>query len=110
MRVLLVNHSARPFNGGANRVVVETCQFLANAGHDVMLAYFDEGPVAVQCPVRSIPNGGRPGEFRALLQEWKPDVLQLHSVQGESLLQEEPRFRPRCSCTTRPGSAPPGTG
>ena len=88
MRVLLVNHSARPFNGGANRVVVETCKFLANAGHDVMLAYFDEGPVAVQCPVRSLPNGGRPGEFRALLQEWKPDVLQLHSVQGESLLQE----------------------
>ena len=88
MRVLLVNHSARPFNGGANRVVVETCKFLANAGHDVMLAYFDEGPVAVQCPVRSLPNGGRPGEFRALLQEWEPDVLQLHSVQGESLLQE----------------------
>lgn len=88
MRVLLLNHSARPFNGGANRVVVETCQFLEQAGHEVFLAYFDEGPVAVRCPVRSLPGGGRPGDIESLIRDWKPDVLQIHTVRGEAMLRE----------------------
>ncbi len=88
MRVLLLNNSARPFNGGANRVVVETCGFLQERGHEVLLAYHDEGPVAVSCPVESMPQGGKPGDLTALCRRWKPDVIQVHSVRSETLLDE----------------------
>jgi len=88
VRLLLLNNSARPFNGGANRVVVETCGFLQERGHEVLLAYCDEGPVAVSCAVESMPRGGKPGDFAALCRRWKQDVVQVHSVLGEGLLDE----------------------
>lgn len=88
MRILLLNNSARPFNGGANRVVVETCGFLTDRGHDVLLAYYDEGPVEVRCPVESIPDSGRPGDLAALVRRWKPDVVQVHFVRREDALEE----------------------
>ena len=92
MRVILVNEAARPHNGGANRVVVETCRFLQDAGHQVLLVYQDSGPVAVDCPVRSLPNGGNPGDLTALCQEWKPDVIQLHGVRVPGLIDEAAAF------------------
>jgi len=92
VRVLLVNEAARPHNGGANRVVVETCQLLQDAGHQVLLAYQDSGPVAVDCPTHPLPDGGNPGDLIALCRDWKPDVLQLHGARRPGLIDEAAQF------------------
>lgn len=88
MRVLLLNHLARPINGGANRVVVETCRFLTQNGHQTLLGCYTDGPSEVPCPVEFLPDGGPPGTLRDLCLRWKPDIIQVHSVPREDLLAE----------------------
>lgn len=96
MRLLLLNDSARPHNGGMNRVVVETCDWLARAGHEVGLAYQDDGPVAVQCPVFALSQGGAPGDLAQLVQKFRPDVVQIHYVRRPALLEEAAALGPTC--------------
>ncbi|MBN9691969.1 MAG: glycosyltransferase family 4 protein [Verrucomicrobia bacterium] len=96
VRVLLINDSARPHNGGMNRVVVETCDWLARAGHTVGLVYQDEGPVEVTCPTFALPEGGTPEAFRAQVESFQPDVIQIHYVRRPGLLTEAAALRPSC--------------
>lgn len=88
MRVLLLNHLACPVNGGANRVVVETCRFLTEHGHETLLGCYHPGPSEVPCPVEILPGGGPPGAVRDLCRRWQPDVVQIHSVEREDVLAE----------------------
>jgi glycosyltransferase involved in cell wall biosynthesis len=88
LRVLLLNHVARPVNGGANRVVVETCRFLSEHGHETLLGCYVPGPSEVPCRVEVIPHGGPAGAIRDLCRQWKPDVVQIHSVPREDVLAE----------------------
>jgi glycosyltransferase involved in cell wall biosynthesis len=88
VRVLLLNHLARPINGGANRVVVETCRFLSEHGHEILLGCYDPGPSEVPCKVELLPGGGPPGAIRDLCRQWQPDVVQIHSVPREDVLVE----------------------
>jgi glycosyltransferase involved in cell wall biosynthesis len=83
MRVLLVNDSASPHTGGMNRVVVETCDLLLRAGHDVALAYHDDHPVKVQCPVFHLPMtwpvAQRCAGLHDVVRQFQPQVVQSHS-------------------------------
>jgi glycosyltransferase involved in cell wall biosynthesis len=94
VRVLLLNHLARPINGGANRVVVETCRFLTEHGHETLLGCYDPGPSEVPCKVELIPGGGPPGAIRDLCRQWRPDVVQIHSVPREDVLAEVAEVAP----------------
>ncbi len=101
MRILLVNHTARPHTGGLNRMVVETCALLHAAGHDVALAYDDGGPAAVPCPVFSLPPATVPHpEMRSavgrLLKEFRPEVLQLHTADHPFFRAEIAALAPTC--------------
>ncbi len=96
MRLLLLNDSARPHNGGMNRVVVETCDWLGRAGHEVGLIYQDDGPVEVRCPVFALPQGGVPGDLARLVHEFQPDVVQIHYVRRPRLLEEAAALGPTC--------------
>lgn len=101
MRILLVNHTARPHTGGLNRMVVETCALLHAAGHEVALAYDDGGPAAVLCPVYSLPPATVPhAMMRAavmeLVKDFRPEVLQLHTADHPFFRAEIATLAPTC--------------
>lgn len=101
MRILLVNHTARPHTGGLNRMVVETCALLHTAGHDVALAYDDGGPATVPCAVFSLPPAtAAHAEMRAavvrLIKEFRPEVLQLHTAYHPFFRAEIAALAPTC--------------
>ncbi len=96
MRILLVGDMARPHNGGANRVVVETCRLLHGAGHDVALVHQDDGPTAVDVPTHRLADGGTPESFAAVLDAVRPEVVQIHAVRRPALLAESAARRPTC--------------
>ena len=88
MRILLLGETARFHNGGANRVVVETCDWLARSGHEVALAFQHGGPVEVACRTFALPEGGTTKELAAVLAEFRPDVAQVHYVAWPERLPE----------------------
>lgn len=88
MRILLLGETARFHNGGANRVVVETCDWLARSGHEVALAFQHGGPVEVGCRTFALPEGGTAGELAAVLEEFRPDVAQVHYMARPERLPE----------------------
>ena len=101
MRILLVNHTARPHTGGLNRMVVETCALLHAAGHDVALAYDDGGPAAVPCPVFSLPPATAAHDvmraaFGRLVKDFRPEVLQLHTADHPFFRAEIAALAPTC--------------
>ena len=101
MRILLVNHTARPHTGGLNRMVVETCALLHAAGHDVALAYDDGGPAAVPCRFFSLPPATVPHDvMRAavtqLVKDFQPEVLQLHTADHPFFRAEIATLAPTC--------------
>ena len=63
MRLLLVSDSARIHNGGANRVVVETCGLLAARGHQVAIAHVNPGTSEVDCPTFLLPRDNPSGRL-----------------------------------------------
>ncbi len=88
MRILLLGETARFHNGGANRVVVETCDWLARAGHEVSLAFQHGGPVEVGCRTFHLPDGGTQEQLAMVLDEFRPDVVQVHYVARPERLPE----------------------
>lgn len=92
MRIL---HLAEAFGGGLMRMVIAVAEGSAAAGHEVMIAHGvrPETPTDLRAriddavEVRRLPwTSRRPGpqlrgalEVRALLREWQPDVVHLHS-------------------------------
>ena len=101
MRILLVNHTARPHTGGLNRMVVETCGLLHAAGHDVALAYDDGGASEVPCAIFQLPNATAPletmrSEVARIVQEFRPDVLQLHTADHPIFRAEIASLVPTC--------------
>jgi glycosyltransferase involved in cell wall biosynthesis len=88
VRILLLGETARFHNGGANRVVVETSDWLARAGHEVALAYQQGGPVEVGCRTFQLPDGGTAQELAAILAEFQPEVAQVHYVARPERLPE----------------------
>lgn len=96
VRVLLLGESARFHNGGANRVVVETCDWLARAGHEVALAFQHEGPIEVGCRTFQLPDGGTTEQLTTLLDEFQPDVVQVHYVARPERLPELAARVPTC--------------
>lgn len=96
VRVLLIGETARFHNGGANRVVVETCDWLARAGHEVGLAYQHQGPVEVGCRTFQLPDGGTTEQLSAILDEFRPDVTQVHYVARPERLPELAARLPTC--------------
>ncbi len=78
MRILLLNESARRHNGGMNRVVVETCDWLARSGHTVQLGYSDGGSAEVGCPTTTILAADPVGSTLRVAEAFAPDVIQLH--------------------------------
>ena len=101
MRILLVNHTARPHTGGLNRMVVESCALLHAAGHDVALAYDDGGASEVPCVVFQLPNATAPlktmrGEVARVLREFRPDVVQLHTADHPFFRVEIAAHAPTC--------------
>ncbi len=82
MRVLFSNRSARCFLGGANRVVVETCNWLHASGHTVALAFDDGGAHEVECPVYRLPSpldaAARWAALHRVIGEFRPDLVSLH--------------------------------
>ena len=96
MRILLLGETARFHNGGANRVVVETCDWLARAGHEVALAFQHGGPVEVGCRTFHLPDGGTPEQLAAVFAEFRPEVVQVHYVARPERLPELAAQVPTC--------------
>ena len=101
MRILLVNHTARPHTGGLNRMVVESCALLHAAGHDVALAYDDGGASEVPGAIFQLPKATAPletmrGEVARIAKEFRPDVLQLHTADHPFFRAEIASLVPTC--------------
>jgi glycosyltransferase involved in cell wall biosynthesis len=85
MRILLFADAARSYNGGANRVVVETARWLQRLGHTTGIAYRESQPVEVDCPTWKIPDGqaAPAAEMTAamdpILEQFRPEVIQVHN-------------------------------
>lgn len=92
LRVLLINDGASPHTGGMNRMVVDTSSGLARAGHEVAIAYHDDHPVTVGCPVfrvrETLPMAGRREALDAALDEFRPDLIYNHSTKILPLLPD----------------------
>ena len=83
-----------------NRVVVETCRALHDAGHEITLAYHDNHPVQVPCKVIRVPIEWpvlrREKELLRFAREFHPDVIQSHSSKIIGALEELSRDFPTC--------------
>lgn len=79
MRILLISDAAHFLNGGANRVVVETCALLAARGHSPAIAYFTPGDRQVDWPLFRLTQSGQADEISKVLGEFRPDMVQIHT-------------------------------
>jgi len=83
MRILLINDSANPNTGAQNRVVVESCDWLAKKGHEVGLIYHDDHEMAATCKSFHVPERWpmrqRLLELNRVVDAFRPQVLQNHS-------------------------------
>jgi len=100
VRILLVNRSARVHTGGVHRMVVESCEWIARAGHTVGLAYSDGGPSEVACPTFRLPAGEETAVQRPALErvlaEFQPEALQLHVATPPFYIQAVGDLIPTC--------------
>lgn len=92
MRILFFNRSARPLGGGMNRLVVDTVRRLRVAGHAVALVHAREGGqlegtgyIYEDLDQRLLPRDRNALRLEAILEDFGPDVIQLHGV-GNTLL------------------------
>lgn len=90
--MLLINDDASPHTGGMNRMVVDTSAGLVRAGHAVAIAYHDDHPATVNCPVfrvrEALPMAGRREALDVALAEFRPDVIYNHSTKIPPLLPD----------------------
>ncbi len=92
MRILFFNRSARPLGGGMNRLVVDTVRRLRAAGHEVALVHARRGGqlegtgyIYDDLDTRLLPRDRSALRLEAILEDFDPDVIQLHGV-GNTLL------------------------
>lgn len=92
MRILFFNRSARPLGGGMNRLVVDTMRRLRASGHDVALVHARGGSqlegtgyIYDDLDERLLPRDRNALRLEAILEDFAPDVIQLHGV-GNTLL------------------------
>jgi len=87
MRVLLLGERAVYHNGGANRVVVDSCDWLQRLGHTPALIYEYGDRVDVACPAFHLPAGAPADQLAPLLDRIRPDVVQVHHVSDMDRLE-----------------------
>lgn len=95
MRILVFNRSAAPLGGGMNRMVIDTARRLKQAGHEVALVHSREaggvfdgtGYIYDDLDYRLMPRDKNALRLEAILEDFSPDVIQLHGV-GNTLLDE----------------------
>ena len=92
MRILFFNRSAVPKGGGMNRLVIDTIRRLRTAGHDVALVHGrgagkleGTGYIYDDLDRRLMPRDRNALRLEAILEDFAPDVIQLHGV-GNTLL------------------------
>lgn len=92
MRILFFNRSAVPTGGGMNRLVIDTIRRLRLAGHDVALVHArgagqleGTGYIYDDLDRRLLPRDRNALRLEAILEDFAPDVIQLHGV-GNTLL------------------------
>jgi glycosyltransferase involved in cell wall biosynthesis len=92
MRILFFNRSAVALGGGMNRLVIDTARRLRAAGHEVALVHGREGGqfdgtgyIYDDLDERLLPRDRNALRLEAILEDFSPDVIQLHGV-GNTLL------------------------
>lgn len=92
MRILFFNRSAVPVGGGMNRLVIDTIVRLRRAGHEVALVHArgagqmeGTGYIYDDLDERLMPRDRNALRLEAILEDFTPDVIQLHGV-GNTLL------------------------
>jgi glycosyltransferase involved in cell wall biosynthesis len=92
MRLLFFNRSARPLGGGMNRMVIDTVRRLRASGHEVALVHGRRGGqlegtgyIYDDLDTRLLPRDRSALRLEAILEDFDPDVIQLHGV-GNTLL------------------------
>lgn len=92
MRILFFNRSAVPKGGGMNRLVIDTIRRLRSAGHEVALVHGrgagqleGTGYIYDDLDRRLMPRDRNALRLEAILEDFAPDVIQLHGV-GNTLL------------------------
>jgi glycosyltransferase involved in cell wall biosynthesis len=92
MRILFFNRSARPLGGGMNRLVIDTIRRLRASGHEVALVHARGGAqlegtgyIYDDLDERLLPRDRNALRLEAILEDFGPDVIQLHGV-GNTLL------------------------
>lgn len=92
MRILFFNRSALPVGGGMNRLAIDTARRLRRAGHEVALVHsrdggqFDgTGYIYDDLDYRLLPRDEKALRLEAIIEDFSPDVIQIHGV-GNTLL------------------------
>lgn len=92
MRILFFNRSALPIGGGMNRLAIDTARRLRRAGHEVALVHsrdggqFDgTGYIYDDLDYRLLPRDEKALRLEAIIEDFSPDVIQIHGV-GNTLL------------------------
>lgn len=92
MRILFFNRSALPIGCGTNRLAIDTARRLRTAGHEVALVHardggqFDgTGYLYDDLDYRLMPSDEKALRLEAIIEDFAPDVIQLHGV-GNTLL------------------------
>lgn len=92
MRILFFNRSAVPTGGGMNRLAIDTIRRLRAAGHEVALVHArgagqleGTGYIYDDLDRRLLPHDRNALRLEAILEDFSPDVIQLHGV-GNTLL------------------------
>jgi glycosyltransferase involved in cell wall biosynthesis len=92
MRILFFNRSALPIGGGMNRLAIDTARRLRRAGHEVALVHSREGGqfdgtgyIYDDLDYRLMPRDEKATRLEAIIEDFSPDVIQLHGV-GNTLL------------------------
>lgn len=95
MRLLFFHRSATPQGGGMNRYVADVARRLRQAGHEVALVHARKpaaqfegtGYIYDHLDYRLPPDEKAAVRLEAILEDFSPDVIQLHGV-GNTLLDE----------------------
>lgn len=92
MRLLFFNRVAVPLGGGMNRFVMDTAKHLRAAGHEVALVHGRDGGhfegtgyIYDDLDRRLSPEGRQALRLEAIIEDFAPDIIQLHGVKNTLL-------------------------
>ncbi len=92
MRILFFNRAALSLGGGMNRLVIDTAKRLRAAGHEVALVHARDGGrfegigyVCDDLDRQVLPLERKALRMEAILEDFEPDVIQLHGVRNTLL-------------------------